>query len=222
MTRYTVYGTEGSPFVRKVLATFAEKGVDDWELEEVDVFNPPEWFLAISPARRIPVLRVGEHTLADSSAICGYLEKAYPQPALLPAEPMDCGRTLWLEEYADTVLAARIGFGLLRTLIANPKRGMDPDVDRARKTVADDLPPLFDYLEAELGQVSGPYLLGQVFTLADIATASHLVGLWLTRVDIDPARWPELAAYAARMFERESLRVRMEAVAAQRLTESPL
>ncbi len=222
MTRYTVYGTEGSPFVRKVLATFAEKGVDDWELEEVDVFNPPEWFLAISPARRIPVLRVGEHTLADSSAICGYLEKAYPQPALLPAEPMQCGRTLWLEEYADTVLAARIGFGLLRTLIANPKRGMDPDVDRARKTVAEDLPPLFDYLEAELGQVSGPYLLGQVFTLADIATASQLVGLWLTRVDIDAARWPELAAYATRMFERESLRVRMEVVAAQRLTESPL
>ena len=55
-TDLVIYGTEGSPFVRKVLVTLDEKGLP-WTLEEVNVFDPPEWFVPLSPARRIPVLR---------------------------------------------------------------------------------------------------------------------------------------------------------------------
>ncbi|MGI9324810.1 MAG: glutathione S-transferase family protein, partial [Pseudomonadales bacterium] len=98
---YVIYGTEGSPFVRKVLVTLQEKQLP-WILEEVNVFDPPEWFLAMSPARRIPVLRdrslVGDDanlTIADSSAICGYIERKVPNPALYPSRAIDYGRALW-------------------------------------------------------------------------------------------------------------------------------
>ncbi|NIP15040.1 MAG: glutathione S-transferase family protein, partial [Pseudomonadales bacterium] len=76
-----IYGTLGSPFVRKVLVMLQEKGIE-WELEEVNVFDPPDWFLALSPARRIPVMRDRSiasegvaGTIADSSAICAYVER---------------------------------------------------------------------------------------------------------------------------------------------------
>ncbi len=64
----------------------------------------PDWFKEISPARRIPVLRdlsVGKEgpvgTIPDSSAICAYVERRFPEPAFYPADPFLHGRAVWLE-----------------------------------------------------------------------------------------------------------------------------
>ncbi|HET7335138.1 MAG TPA: glutathione S-transferase family protein, partial [Rhizomicrobium sp.] len=51
-----VYGGALSPFVRKVRVMLIEKSVD-YTLENVNPFAPPPEFLAISPLKRIPVLR---------------------------------------------------------------------------------------------------------------------------------------------------------------------
>lgn len=208
-----IYGTRGSPFVRKVLVTLTEKNLP-WELEEVNVFDPPDWFLELSPARRIPVLRDRNvatqgvaGTIADSSAICAYLERISPDPALYPEDPMEYGRALWFEEYADTLVAARIGFGLLRTLVAAPARGEPPDLERARKTYHQDLPPLFSYLEGEIGDRE--FIVGETFSIADIALASQLAGMRITRVPMDARRWPSLAAYTQRHLARPSFQVRL-------------
>ena len=74
-TDLVVYGLKGSPFVRKVQVLLAEKGVD-FEIEAVSPFPPPDWFVELNPARRIPVLRdrsVGTEgvagTIPDSSAV---------------------------------------------------------------------------------------------------------------------------------------------------------
>jgi glutathione S-transferase len=213
-TDFLIYGTRGSPFVRKVLVTLTEKNLP-WELEEINVFDPPEWCLELSPARRIPVLRDRSvavegvaGTIADSSAVCGYLERKYPDPALYPHDPMEYGRALWFEEYADTLLAARIGFGLLRTLLAGPARGEPPDLERARKTYHHDLPPLFTYLEGEIGDRE--FIVGERFSIADIALASQLSGMRLTRVAIDAERWPKLANYAETHLARPSFAARLE------------
>ena len=217
MSEFIIYGTEGSPFVRKALVTLAEKGLD-WQLEEVNVFDPPEWFRPLSPAKRIPVLRDTTiatqgvaGTIADTSAICAYIERKYPEPALYPADAFEYGRALWFEEYADTMVAARIGFGLLRTLVAAPAMGQPPDLERARKTYHQDLPPLFDYLEGEIGDRE--FLVGERFSIADIALAAQLAGLRVTRVPLDAGRWPGLAAYADRHLSRPSFTARLEAVA---------
>lgn len=208
-----IYGTKGSPFVRKVLVMLTEKNLP-WELEEVNVFDPPDWFVELSPARRIPVLRDRSiatagiaGTIADSSAICGYLERKYPEPALYPQDPMAYGRALWFEEYADTLLAARIGFGLLRTLVAAPARGQPPDLQRARKTYHEDLPPLFSYLDGEIGPRE--FIVGERFSIADIALAAQLSGMRITRVPIDAQRWPNLARYTQRQLARPSFQVRL-------------
>ena len=218
-----IYGTEGSPFVRKTLVTLAEKGLD-WQLEQVNVFEPPEWFLALSPAKRIPVLRDTSiasegvaGTIADTSAICAYIERKYPEPPLYPTDPYEYGRALWFEEYADTLGAARIGFGLLRTLLVGPAAGQPPDLERARKTYHQDLPPLFDYLEGEIGEKQ--FLVGDRFSIADIALTAQLAGMRVTRVAIDANRWPRLAAYAEHHLARPSFVARLTAVADMMLDE---
>lgn len=76
-----IYGSAVSPFVRKAAACCILKGAA-YEIEAVNVFAPPQWFRDISPMKRIPVLRdrsiaaegIGG-TIADSSAICAYIEK---------------------------------------------------------------------------------------------------------------------------------------------------
>ncbi len=222
---YVIYGTEGSPFVRKVLVTLQEKQLP-WTLEEVNVFDPPEWFLSMSPARRIPVLQdrslAGDDanlTIADSSAICGYIERKVPHPALYPSRASDYGRALWFEEYADTLLAARIGFGLLRTLIAAPQRGEPADLDRAGKTLREDLPPLFDYLNGEIDQRE--WLVGNTLSIADIAVGAQLMGMRVTRVTIDGERWPDLRRYADTLHSRPSFQDRLQAVAHLMPSEPP-
>jgi glutathione S-transferase len=213
-TDLVVYGGLGSPFVRKVLVVLEEKGLP-WTLEEVNVFDPPEWFLELSPAKRIPVLRDRSiasdgvaGTLADSSAICGYLEQKFPEPALYPTDAYDYGRALWLEEWADTLLAVRIGFGFLRTLMVTRQMGQEPDLERARKTYHQDLPPLFDYLEGVLG--NREFAIGESFSIADIALATQLSGMRITRVPMDATRWPGVASYADRILSRPSFASRLE------------
>ncbi len=90
-----LYGAPLSPFVRKADALLREKGAT-FELESVNIMPMPDWFKEISPARRIPVLRdtsIGKEgplgTIPDSSAICAYAERKFPEPALYPGDPYE-------------------------------------------------------------------------------------------------------------------------------------
>lgn len=205
-----IYGTPLSPFVRKVRVCLAEKGLD-YELEEVSPFDPPEGWRTLSPLGRIPVLRdteVGtsgaEGTIADSSAICAYLERGWPQPALYPSAAFAYARALWFEEYGDTELAARIGFGIWRTLVVGPMNGQPADEATARETVEEKLPKRFDYLEGALASAAGGWLVGDAFSIADVSCATHLVNFLHAGYRVDAARWPTLAAWLDRCCERPS------------------
>lgn len=207
-TDLVIYGLKGSPFVRKVQVLMAEKGLD-YEIEPASPFPAPDWFVEISPAKRIPVLRDRAvcaegvaGTIPDSSAICAYLERKAPQPALYPRDDFDYGRALWFEEYADSELAARVGLGLFRPLVMARLFGREPDVERARKTLQEDLPPIFDYLEKSLA--GRAFLVGDALSIADISIASQFVNFKHAGARLDASRWPQLAAYVERMHARPS------------------
>jgi hypothetical protein len=110
-----LYGSSLSPFVRKVLAYAAEKGIE-LEVTPVAPGDPNPDFRAASPFGKMPALRDGAFGLADSSAIIHYLEAKFPQPAMIPAEPRARGKAIWFEEFADTILiscGAKIFFNLI-------------------------------------------------------------------------------------------------------------
>ena len=98
-----VFGSSISPFVRKVLAFGAEKGLD-LELKGMGLGSNDPDFCAASPFRKMPGFKDGDFSICDSSAIVHYLEAKFPNPALIPAEPKARARTIWYDEFADTIL----------------------------------------------------------------------------------------------------------------------
>ena len=62
-----IYGSTLSPFVRKVVAAAGEKGLD-FELEPTGFPAHSPEFLECSPMKKMPAIRDGDFTLADSSA----------------------------------------------------------------------------------------------------------------------------------------------------------
>lgn len=202
-----VYGGSLSPFVRKVCVVMAEKGVE-FTVENVNPFAPPPEFLAISPLKRIPVLRDTDqpepNTLSDSSVICDYLEHKFPNPPLYPKDPFLRARALWYEEYADSVLAVTIGPGLFFQRVVKKMMKQQPDEAVCTATMTDKLPPLFDYLEKEIGDRE--YFVGNAFTIADVTVGTMLVNFEHAGETVDAKRWPKLAAYGQRIHARPSFK----------------
>jgi glutathione S-transferase len=202
-----LYGSTMSPFVRKVAAFAGEKGVD-FELKGIKLGDPDPEFRAASPFGKMPALIDGDYKLADSSAIVHYLEAKYPEPALIPADPELRGRTIWFEEFADTVLFACGAKMFFNRVVAPRFLGRDGDLAAADTAERDELPPILDYLEGVIPD--GDYLIGDRLTLADIAVASPFANFRHCNVAIDEGRYPRLTRYAAAILARPSFAPHVE------------
>jgi glutathione S-transferase len=200
-----LYGSSLSPYARKVLAFAAEKGIDV-ELQPTGAGpgRPSEDFLAASPFRKMPALRDGDYTLADSSAIVHYLEAKYPEPALIPSDPKLRGKAVWYDEFADTVLVTCGSKIFFNRIVAPRFLGMPGDEEAARQAELNDLPPILDYLERTVPDEGG-YLVGDALTLADIAVAGPFANFRHTKTNVDPSRYPRTVAYVERILARPSL-----------------
>ncbi len=203
---YVLLGSPLSPFVRKVRVFCAEKDVG-YELEPINPFAPPEGWERISPLRRIPVLTLvdddgSKRYLPDSSVICAFLDQMHPDQPLIPAAPLARGDALWLEEYADSDLAAAIGAGIFQPMIFPRMQGKEPDTAKAEDTMANRMPGFFDYLEEQIGERE--FLVEDSFSIADIAVATSFVNMSHAGFAPDADRWPRLAAFLERILGRES------------------
>lgn len=198
-----LYGSSFSPYVRKVLGYAGEKGIEI-ELQPTGFPSHSTEFVEASPFRRMPALRDGSYTVADSSAIIHYLEAKYPEPALIPADPELRGKTIWFEEFADTILIS-CGAKIFFNLIVAPRFfGRPGDLEAARQAELNDLPPILEYLETAAPD-GGGYLVGDSLTLADIAVAGPFANFRHTNTKVDPEKYPRLVAYVDRILDRPSL-----------------
>lgn len=206
-----VYGASLSPFVRKVRVMLLEKGVP-YELDPVNPFTPPPGFAQISPLKRIPVLRDTDlpepNTLPDSSIISDYIEHKYPTPPLYPRDAYARGRALWLEEYADTALTQVIGPGIFYERVIKKFMQAQPDEALVAATLKDKIPPVFDYLEGEIGTKT--YLVGDTYSIADIAVATHFINFAHAGEVLDSTRWPQLTRYVQAILARPSFKAMMD------------
>lgn len=207
-----LYGSSLSPYVRKVLAFAAEKGIE-LSLEGTGPFNPTEEFLEASPFRKMPALRDGDYVLADSSAIVHYLEAKQPEPALIPSEPRLRGKTIWFDEFADTILVACGAKIFFNKIVAPRFLGQPGDQEAAQSAELNDLPPILEYLERIVPEEGG-YLVGDQLSLADIAVAGPFANFRHTETNVDPARYPRTVAYVDRILGRPSFSAWIEREAA--------
>ena len=196
-----IFGSYLSPYVRKVLVALHLKGLA-YEIDPIIPFLGDERFAALSPLRRIPVLVDDAVTLADSSVICQYLEDRYPQPALYPADVADRARARWLEEYADTRLGDVFIWQLFNQVAINPYVwGKKSNEAALGKTLADEVPQVLDYLEAQLPRQG--YVFGSL-SIADISIAAFFRNAAFARFRVDAGRWPVTAAFVERMLSLEA------------------
>ena len=214
MTDLVLYGTPASPFVRKAQAALHHAGAE-YDFENINIMAMPDWFVEISPARRIPVLRdrsIGAEgipgTIPDSSSICLYVDKKF-NAGLYGSDAYEAGRVAWYEEYADTVLAMTVGMELFRPIIFPLFGGQPSDVDTAKKTWAEKLPKMFDYLEASLD--GKPYFVGDQFSVADIGVAAQMTQIDLVVGLPDKSKWPALVAHTEAMKARPGFAESLEA-----------
>lgn len=160
-----------SPFSRKVRLSLAEKKIEV-ELVEERYWEQGSDFLRRNPAGKVPILRLGNRTMADSSAICEYLEEAYPTPALLPkgAESRYEVRRLvaWFDDkFYKEVTSMLVGERVFRKIMGTgyPDSGNVKSGSRAIRYH-------LDYMAHILEQRR--WLAGNEMSLADFAAAAQL------------------------------------------------
>jgi glutathione S-transferase len=201
-------GAFGSPFVRKAFVALNEKGIS-FEHEQTIPFGAPPAYRKISPLGKIPAYQDGDRTLADSSVIIAYLEKTKPEPSLYPSDAYDYARALWFEEYGDGGLAPIVGGKVFFPKVIAPRFfKQEPNLAEIQKVVDTELPPMFDYLEGELG--NNDYLVGNKFSIADIGIATQFVNFMLAGYSVDAKRWPKLVAYLNRIHSRPSFKMAID------------
>ena len=197
-----LFGSTLSPFVRKVVAFAAEKGVD-LELKPRGIGDPDPDFCRASPFGKMPALQDGDYCLADSSAICHYIEAKHPDPQLIPTEAQDRGRVIWFDEFADTILFGCGQKVFFNRVVAPRFLGRPGDESIAEAALRDELPPILDYLETVAPEGDGFLVAGRL-TLADISVASPFANFRHLNVELDAGRYPRTRAYIERILARPS------------------
>ena len=197
-----VFGATFSPYVRKVLAFAAEKGVAV-ENEAVGMGSKNERFLAASPFRKMPAMDDDGVTLADSSANVAYLDAKRPEPVLIPTEAYGRARVAWFDKLMDTMLSPAVGVVGFNRIVAPRFIGRESDEAAVRVALEETLPPILSYLNE---QVSGrDWLVGDGLTFADLTIASGLVNLHHAGEPLADGPHAELARWYAAMVARPSL-----------------
>jgi glutathione S-transferase len=138
------------PYVQRAVIALTEKGVA-FDRIDIDLANKPDWFLAISPLGKTPVLPVGDTAIFESAVILEYLEETQPKP-LHPADPLRrAEHRAWIE-FGSTVLNDIVGFYSA------------PD-EATFKAKLSQLEQRFARLEARV--VAAPWFDGENFSLVD-------------------------------------------------------
>ncbi len=154
MTALTLVSYDLCPYVQRAAIVLAEKEVP-FQRINVDLANKPEWFKAISPTGKVPLLKVGDEVLFESSVIVEYLEDTQPNP-LHPQVPLSKARHRAWMEFGSAILA---DFWTLETT-------SDEAAFRAKVKL---LKEKFTMLENEMN--TGPYFAGEKFSIVDAVFA---------------------------------------------------
>jgi glutathione S-transferase len=187
------------PYVQRAAIALVEKRVT-FARVYVDLSDKPDWFHAISPLGKVPLLRVssegGEQVIFESAVIVEYLEETQANP-LHPDHPLDRARHRSWIEFGSVLLN-----GIARLYSAGAQASFERERDSLRGG--------FERLEAELSaRQSGPFFESRRFTLVDA-----VFGPIFRYFDVFEARMslclldglPRIRAWRVSLAERPSVR----------------
>lgn len=92
------------PFVQRAVIVLKQKNVD-FDITYIDLNDQPDWFKEISPLGQVPVLKVGDDVLFESSVIQEYVDEVTP-PSLQPADALVKAKNrAWISFGGDIIMA---------------------------------------------------------------------------------------------------------------------
>lgn len=201
MPELEILGAPQSNFVWVCRIAAEEKGVPH---TLTPAMPHSETVKAIQPTGKIPAMRHGTVVLGESKAICTYIDRAFPGPALIPADPAGAARVeQWVSivnTFIDPVCVRQylLGYFFPGTPDGSPNRAIiEPALPKMRDQLA--------MLEAAVA--ANGNLAGAEFSLADIALIPIL--FYMQKAPESAAmlaELPALSAYLKRHLERPSVR----------------
>ncbi len=203
MSDIVLHGIPGSPFVRSVQIGLEEKALSyRFAALAPGATREPE-HLARHPFGRVPVLDHGDYRLYETQAILRYLDAAFPEPALQPAEPHALGRMNQIVGINDWYFFPKVAAVVVFNRIVGPVLlGTTPD----EAAIAAALPiarTCLDELDRLLGGQA--FLAGDRLTLADLMLAPQLDFFHATPEGRELLAGTRLAAWLERMNRRSSM-----------------
>lgn len=228
----TLYHHDGSVCAQKVRLVLAEKALE-WEsvhvnLREAEQIRPE--YLALNPKGEVPTLVHADKVITESTVIGEYLEDCFPDVELRPCDAYERAQMrIWSKIpdshiHADTATVSSCTYLRelhLRMSAEKQKEYLDaiPNPDRLRRKVetlemGTDWPPfvqavrrfrkLFEDMDAALQAHGKSWLVGDQFTLADIAIAPYATRIDMLGLGGIFADLPHVAGWLLRLQERET------------------
>jgi glutathione S-transferase len=163
-----LYAVDYSVYGRMAQLALIEKGVAH-RVEVIDIFKgaPPD-YLKLHPFGKIPALVHGDFKLYETAAITRYIDEAFPGPALQPADPEGRARLAQIVSIVDHYGYRPLIWDIMVERLMAPTEGREPDEAKIAATI----PKAQTVLAALSDLMTGPYLLGEQLTLADLHLAT--------------------------------------------------
>jgi len=178
-----LYHVPLSPYCRKVRLSLAEKKIE-CELVEEKYWEADPDFMRRNPAGKVPILRMDGQLMAESAAICEYIEETHPEPRLMPKDAAGRFEVRRLVSWFDDKFHNEVTSKLLYERVTKKVMGRGYPDSTNVKAGAKAIKYHLDYLAWLLDQRR--WLAGDAMTLADFAAAAHLSALdYISDVDWD-------------------------------------
>lgn len=173
------------PFVQRSVITLLHKKVD-FDIEYIDLGNKPDWFLAISPFGKVPVLKVDDTVLFESAVINEYLEETHGNP-MHPTDPLRRAHNrAWIEFGSGLIMDQFMLYN------AKSKEQWEERLESMNNKLA--------RVEEQLGD--GPFFNGDSLSLVDAAYAPVFMRFaLLDEVVSFLEKTPKIAAWSKALLE---------------------
>jgi len=198
-----IYSSPVAPSPRKVLIFIAEKGIENIEVEDLDIgkmeHKTPE-YKKIAPNSRIPALVLDDgQVILETTAICRYLECLYPVPNMFGKDPMEIAQIeMWYSRVSfELMLPLMHGFRHTHPHMS-ALENQNNEFGLAQRELA--VKSLGYYEEVIKGK---DFIACDRFSYADIQTVSSLQFLVrLNKIDLND--YKNLSTYVNNIAERPS------------------
>ncbi|CAO3664853.1 hypothetical protein G6F70_009203 [Rhizopus microsporus] len=201
--KITFYNAVICPYAQRAAIALREVGAE-YETVEIDLSNKPDWYKDINPELKVPAFTVGGKHIAESLVLVEYLNDRFPEKNLLPKDPLKRAYVRYFIEYYSSKVQSeffKYAFNIkAENAFTDYEKNVSGALDRVNELLVQQSP-------------TGPYFLGNEYSIADIAVAPLLARiLAFHRLFLNGYEWeavkkyPRLSEFIKGITERPSFK----------------